>query len=72
MTDDPNRKREDGWFVSSQPHEYAYFKAAIRKECPEYGEQAIEEAIGHCRAKIAPSEGRTKLTECVRRRLRGY
>jgi hypothetical protein len=71
MADDPTKKREDGWFVSKQSHEYNYFKGVIKKEFPGAGDEAIENAIATCRKEIQPSEGREKLTECVRKKLGG-
>lgn len=72
MSDDPNKRHVDSWFVSSQPHEYAYFKSAIQQANPTKSASDIEAAILACRKSIAPSEGRAKLAECVNRRLRGY
>lgn len=69
MADDPNLRHEDGWFVSGQPHEYRYFKTAIQHDFPYKTEDQIVQAILICRKSIEPSEGRKKLTECVRRRL---
>jgi hypothetical protein len=70
MADDPKKKHEDGWFVSSQPHEYAYFKKTIEDEFPNSSKDEVERAIAACRKEIQPSEGREKLTECVRDKLR--
>lgn len=72
MADDPNKKHVDGWFVSSQPHEYEYFKSTIKAKFPAKSDDEIEEAILACRKAIAPSEGRAKLTACVEQRLRDY
>jgi hypothetical protein len=69
MADDPNLRHDDGWFVSTQPHEYKYFKSAIQHEFPYKTEDQITTAILVCRNSIAPSEGRKKLIECVRRKL---
>ena len=69
MADDPNLKHVDGWFVSSQPDEYRHFKFAIRQEFPYKAEDQVAGAILECRKSVAPSEGRKKLIECVRRRL---
>jgi hypothetical protein len=71
MADDPNKKHVDGWFVSSQPHEYTYFKDTIKKAFPYKSDDAINDAILACRKALAPSEGRAKLTECVKKRLGG-
>lgn len=71
MADDPNKKHEDGWFVSSQPHELAYFKKTIQTEFPNSSEGDVDRAIAACRKEIQPSEGRQKLTECVRKKLGG-
>jgi hypothetical protein len=35
MADDPNKKHIDRWFVSSQSHEYEYFKKSIKDAFPE-------------------------------------
>jgi hypothetical protein len=67
--DDPNKKKEDGWFVSGQPHELQYFKDTIQKEFPRKTPADIAAAITYCRAAIRPSEGREKLKACVRKRL---
>jgi hypothetical protein len=72
MADDPNKKHVDAWFVSSQPYEYEYFKAAIKKSFPSKSDDEVAQAILSCRKAIAPSEGRAKLTESVNKRLRGY
>lgn len=72
MADDPNKKHVDGWFVSSQPHEYDYFKTQLQNEFPLKSGDQVADAILECRKQIAPSEGRERLKECVRRRLRGY
>jgi hypothetical protein len=72
MADDPNKKHVDGWFVSSQQHEYEYFKTIIKTEFPAKSEDEVANAILVCRKALAPSEGRAKLTECVGKRLRGY
>jgi len=71
MADDPNKRHVDGWFVSSQPHEYDYFKTTIKKSFPAKSDDEIAQAILSCRKSLSPSEGRTKLTECVSKRLRG-
>lgn len=71
MADDPKKKHEDGWFVSSQPYELAYFKKTIQGEFPNSSEADIDRAIAACRKEIQPSEGRQKLTECVRKKLGG-
>jgi len=71
MADDPNKKHVDGWFLSSQPYEYEYFKATIKKAFPSKSDEEVAQAILSCRRSIAPSEGRAKLTECVNTRLRG-
>jgi len=72
MADDPIKKHVDGWFVSSQLHEYEYFKTTIKKGFPMKSADEVAQAILSCRKAIAPSEGRVKLTECVNKRLRGY
>lgn len=72
MSDDPNKKHVDGWFVSSQQHEYEYFKTTTKKAFPSKSDDEVAQAILSCRKAIAPSEGRAKLTECVNKRLRGY
>jgi hypothetical protein len=69
MADDPNKKHVDGWFVSNQPHEYEYFKSTMKSAFPRKSDDEVAQAILACRKAIAPSEGRAKLTECVRRRL---
>lgn len=71
MADDPNKKHVDRWFVSSQPHEYEYFKTTIKKALPGKSDDEVAQAILSCRKAIAPSEGRAKLTECVNKRLGG-
>ena len=72
MSDDPNKKHVDSWFVSSQLHEYEYFKTTIKKNFPMKSDDEVAQAILYCRKTLAPSEGRARLTECVNRRLRGY
>lgn len=69
MADDPNKKHNDGWFVSNQPHEYQYFFDSIKKACSKSSDTEIVEAILSCRKAIQPSEGRAKLTECVKKKL---
>lgn len=69
MADDPNKTHVDGWFVSTQPHEYQYFKDSIKKKRPSKSDDAVNDAILSCRKQIAPSEGRDKLTECVLNKL---
>jgi hypothetical protein len=71
MTDDPNKKHVDGWFVSDQEHELDYFKATMKKAFPGKSDDEIAQAILFCRESVTPSEGRAKLTECISRRLRG-
>jgi hypothetical protein len=71
MSDDPNKKHNDGWFVSSQPYELEYFKSTIKQEFPKKTDDEVAQAILSCRTAIAPSEGREKLKECVRKKLRG-
>ena len=71
MADDPNLRRNDGWFVSSQPHEYSYFRSSMRSEFPTVSDAKLNEAINSCRQSIQPSEGREKLKACVRRKLGG-
>ncbi len=71
MADDPNKKHDDGHFVSSQPWEYEYFKKKVKEAFPHQSDEAIHDAILSCRKSIAPSEGREKLTECVHKKLRG-
>lgn len=70
MADDPNKKHVDSWFVSSQPHEYEYFKQSMKKEFPSKSDDAIADAILSCRKSLAPSEGREKLKQCVRQKLK--
>ena len=70
MADDPNKRQVDGWFVSSQPHEYEYFKDSIKKEFSRKSDDEIAQAILACRRSLSPSEGREKLKQCVRNRLR--
>ena len=71
MADDPNKRQVDGWFVSTQPHEYEYFKSTVRKDFPAKSDDEVAQAILACRKTISPSEGRAKLTACVQRRLGG-
>ena len=71
MADDPNKRHEDGWFVSSQPYEYQYFRSKIKEAFPHKSDDEINDAILSCRKAIAPSEGRQKLTDCVHKKLRG-
>lgn len=71
MADDPNKKHVDSWFVSSQPHEYEYFKKRVKEAFPQKSDDDVHDAILSCRKAIAPSEGRAKLTECVHKKLRG-
>lgn len=70
MADDPNKKHVDAWFVSSQPHEYEYFKQSMQKEFPSKSDDVVANAILACRKSISPSEGREKLKQCVRARLK--
>jgi hypothetical protein len=70
MADDPNKRHVDAWFVSSQPHEYDYFKTSIKQEFPHKTDQQIADAILSSRKVIAPSEGRERLKQAVRQRLR--
>jgi len=70
MADDPNKKHVDGWFVSTQPHEYEYFKGSMKKEFPWKADDEVAAAILACRKALAPSEGREKLKQCVRNKLR--
>ncbi len=72
MADDPNKKHNDGWFVSSQAYEYEYFKNQVKKDNPSKSDDEIAQAILSCRKEIAPSEGRARLTACVNKKLRGY
>ena len=72
MADDPSKKHVDGWFVSSQPHEYEHFKKTMSEAFPSKSDEEIADAILSCRKAIAPSEGRAKLTECVKKKLGGY
>ena len=69
MADDPNKTLTDAWFVSTEPHEYQYFKMTIKKSHPDKPDDEIAEAIQACRKSVAPSEGRAKLTQCVNKRL---
>jgi hypothetical protein len=62
-------KRYERWFVSSQPHEYEYFKSSIKKQCPSKSDDEVSQAILKCRDDIQPSEGRTKLESCVLKKL---
>lgn len=57
MADAPNLRHVDGWFASSQPREYDYFKSAIRHDFPYKTEGQVAEAILDCRKSIEPSEG---------------
>jgi hypothetical protein len=69
MADDPNKKHVDSWFVSSQPWEYEHFRKTIKDAFPNKSDDVINDAILSCRKALAPSEGRAKLTDCVKRRL---
>jgi hypothetical protein len=68
MSDDPNKKHIDSWFVSSQPHEIKTFKDAIKRETAA-PDSLIDQAFTACCKEIAPSEGRAKLTACVIKKL---
>lgn len=73
MSDDPKKRRIDSWFYSAnQPHEVYYFKNQISAEFPSHSETQVVDAIDACCQQIAPSEGRERLKECVRKRLRGW
>ena len=69
MADDPNKRHVDSWFVSSQPHEYEYFKKQMMAEFPHVSEDMVASTILSCRKQISPSEGREKLKNCVRSKL---
>ena len=69
MADDPNKKHVDSWFVSSQPHEYEYFKKTVKDAHPTKTDDEVAAAILACRKALAPSEGREKLKACVSKRL---
>jgi hypothetical protein len=70
MADDPNKRHVDSWFVSSQQHEYDYFRRTMAEEFPGASEAALNDAILSCRKQLAPSEGREKLKACVRQKLK--
>lgn len=55
--------------VSWQPHEISYVRAKAIILCPRATIAEIEDAIGHCKAIVAPIEGRDKMIACVQRRL---
>ena len=71
MADDPNKRHHDAHFLSSQQHEYDYFKRKIKEEFPGKSDDEVADAIFKCRKEAAPSEARDKLKECVRKKLRG-
>lgn len=68
MTDNPNKRHVDGWFLSSQPHEIDYFIGSVIAETGK-SKDAVSEALLACRKLLSPSEGREKLKQCVKRRL---
>ena len=72
MADDPNKTHVDSWFVSTQPWEIDHFIDAMQGEFPGKRRDEISAALMACRRQLAPSEGREKLKDCVRKRLRGY
>ena len=45
MADDPNKRHNDGWYVSSQPHEYSYFKKTMQDEFPRKSHEQVADAI---------------------------
>ena len=47
------------------------FKETIEKAFPNKSDKEINEAIETCLEEIKPSEGRAKLTECVKKKLGG-
>ncbi len=70
MADDPHKKHQDGWTVSFfQTYEYDYFRGQIKKDFPHKSDDDINKAITEARKAVAPSEGREKLKEAVRKRL---
>jgi hypothetical protein len=72
MSDDLSKKYRDGWTVSfSQPYEVAYFENSIKQEFPSRSIDDIRRAIDKAKGLVAPSEGREKLKECVRKILKG-
>lgn len=72
MRDDPTKKKVDAWFVAmGQAHEARYFEETIEKAFPNKSDKEINEAITSCLEEIKPSEGRAKLTECVKKKLGG-
>ena len=71
MNDDPNKRHVDGWFVSSQSYEIDYFIDSMHKEFPSKLRSAVSDELLKARKRLAPSEGREKLKEAVRRALRG-
>lgn len=70
MSDDSHKHGlSDRGPVSWQHHELSYVKAKAIILCPRATIAEIEDAIGHCKASVAPIEGREKMIACVQRRL---
>ena len=70
MSDDPDKKQIDGWFYdANQPHEVSYFLKKMEDAHPSKSKEQVKKAIASCCDSIKPSEGRTKLEECVKKKL---
>lgn len=71
MSDDPNKKKIDGWFLSlDQKYEVDYFVNDVIKQVPGTTKNQVMEALNICVDQIKPSEGRVKIETCVLARLR--
>lgn len=71
MSDDKDKKKIDGWFLSlTEKYEVDYFVRDIIKQVPGTTKEQVMEALSLCVEKIQPSEGRAKIEACVLARLR--
>lgn len=70
MSYDPSKRGPaDRGFISWQPPDISYVKAKAHILCPSATLEEIDNALGHCKAAVSPSEGRDRLMECLQRRL---
>ena len=71
MADDKKKQKEDRNLISfKEKYEVDYAVNQLRKQFPDETKTAIKEALFDSARKVAPSEGREKIMQLARKRLR--
>lgn len=72
MADDKSKTgREDRNLISfNQKYEFDYAQRQLQKQFPNETKQAVKEALTSAAKQVSPSEGREKIMQTARKKLR--